>query len=456
MPNGHQILFQATNEQDLHEWISRINYASAFRSAGVRMRPLCMSGKDVELTGLAAATSHLHDIQHPRPTSRRYLSWDGDAHLMGMLSDSFTPPSLAGMRRVTLMDDRSNVELDATVASASEGDGQFKVTFDQVKTELAAGHWVSSEVSSLMSEEPERAGTPDPAPPDGEPNESPQPSSSRSQALRSKIDDLDIRITAIRTQLDTDFRFVRNIAVLTPFQKSTRDRMRTAVQNVSKRITGLRLHLARLICHRDVLSDDLAAEGRELHHMTTVALRAATESLKNRRPPNVPRMTLSFHSEKEDVYPRLSRSLEIDTSYKQDTYQSGMDTGSGWLTPISDTDSLNFLGPPHPELDDPSTNSSAASISIPDGMDHHDRRPPADLPSPSLDRKGPEGASQDNFSASQEASDEQAAEWNETRAAHRVSLVRMPSDLKMLTAFGRHTRYGNEAGHVSGVSLPGS
>jgi hypothetical protein len=143
---------------------------------------------------------------------------------MGMLSDSFTPPSLAGMRRVTLMDDRSNVELDAAVASASEGEGQFKVTFNQVKTELAAGHWVSSEVSSLMSEGPERTSSPDLVPADEAAHEatrSSQLSSSRFQALRSKIDDLEARITIMHTQLETDLRFVRNIAVLTPFQKTT-------------------------------------------------------------------------------------------------------------------------------------------------------------------------------------------------------------------------------------------
>ena len=55
MSDGRQVLFQAPDEAQMNEWIARINYASAFKTAGIRMRSLGMSGKDIELTGKAAA-----------------------------------------------------------------------------------------------------------------------------------------------------------------------------------------------------------------------------------------------------------------------------------------------------------------------------------------------------------------------------------------------------------------
>ena len=35
-----------------------------------------MSGKDVELTGVAAATSHLHDMQYQKKSVHKVHSWD--------------------------------------------------------------------------------------------------------------------------------------------------------------------------------------------------------------------------------------------------------------------------------------------------------------------------------------------------------------------------------------------
>jgi len=54
---------QAPGEEDMNSWVSCINYASAFKTTGVSVRAPGMSGKDVELMGVAAATSHLRDLQ---------------------------------------------------------------------------------------------------------------------------------------------------------------------------------------------------------------------------------------------------------------------------------------------------------------------------------------------------------------------------------------------------------
>jgi hypothetical protein len=107
------------------------------------------------------------------------------------------------------------------------------------------------------------------------------PLPSRSQIIQSKIRDLESRITAAKSSLDADMRFVRNLAILTPFQKATRDRLQAAVQHVSKRIMRMRIDLIKLTCHRDVLAADLAAERRDMHTAKDLAFRAATETLQS-------------------------------------------------------------------------------------------------------------------------------------------------------------------------------
>ncbi|CAG8831464.1 24194_t:CDS:2, partial [Cetraspora pellucida] len=39
-PKGHQYLFQAENEAEMNDWISKINYAATFKTAGLKMRNL--------------------------------------------------------------------------------------------------------------------------------------------------------------------------------------------------------------------------------------------------------------------------------------------------------------------------------------------------------------------------------------------------------------------------------
>ena len=37
-PKGHQYLFQAESEDEMNDWITKINYAATFKSAGLKFR----------------------------------------------------------------------------------------------------------------------------------------------------------------------------------------------------------------------------------------------------------------------------------------------------------------------------------------------------------------------------------------------------------------------------------
>lgn len=427
MPGGRQLLLQACDKKDLNEWISRINYASAFRSAGVRMRPLELTCEDVHLTGVAAATSYLHDIQYPRP------HWGSDAahDLMDMLSVEQNGRSWLE-RRVTITANHSDIELDVPVAPEIEGAEQFKATFDEVKADLAdtCHH-----------------------PPDKEPSEnehvlihdspcnSPKLTSngrlpSRSHIIQSKIRDLDSRITALRAQLDADSRCIRNIAALTPFRKSTGSRLLAAMQNMAKRVMQVRLDMERLTCYRVVLHRDHACESRLWEHSKQFALRSAKETLRSKY--TIPKMTLSLHDD-HDALAAEKPSPDITSPEGSESsvgsFYSALDFGLSWTT----SEDLTLRSPSLLNTPGPSSSTSISSF-----LSSQSPRSTS-LISGSFGRRSLSSSSNSHLESghqdridfhrehdgsSSEENEEQAEEWNQTRCGHRVSLVRVPSDIR--------------------------
>lgn len=428
LPDGRQILLQAVDEKDLNEWISRINYSSTFKSTGVRMRPLGLSGEDALLTGVAAATSHLHDMQK-RPDLPRPRSWDSNAPhvLMDMLSGP--PPDRPKLnRRVTMAG--SNTELDPDVPVAPELDGaeQFKATFDRVKAHLAADSVTSPNNEVYLSEaDSDMTDSPLSSPRSSDSANSRLPS--RSHIIESKIYDLDSKISASQSQLDSDLRLIRNIAILTPFQKSTRSRLSVAVQNIGKRVTQVRLELEKFKCHRAVLRCDLSSEGRSWNDSKRVALRVARETLRNRSrlANDIPTMTLSSLDDSlltEGLSPSAVNNAAVSPrpdSSTSGSFHSAIGFGFGWPS----SDDMTFPGPKpeSPKLDVSGSVSSLTSI--------HNASKQYELRQRSLSLT----SSSHHFDSklNDNRGEEIAEEWNQTRCAKRVSLIQVPSNIKMST-----------------------
>ncbi|KAK7064483.1 Arf guanine nucleotide exchange factor sec74 [Favolaschia claudopus] len=430
MQDGRQFLLQSSNEGELNEWISRINYASTFKTAGVRMRPLGMSGKDVQLTGVAAATSHLHDLQHAQ-TAHRARRWDNDVprELMGMLSGEGDSPIKQPLakRRLTLISSRNDMDLDVPTAPEIDGADQFKATFDLVKAELAAGNYNSEADSPVVEAFPNSAVS-------TASHTSRLPS--RSHIVQSKVRDLDAKLSAAQSQLDSDLRFIRNIGTLTPFQKATRERLVVAVQGIAKRVMQVRLEITKLSCHREVLSNDLIAEGRDWSQAKKLALQAATETLQIHGEDHVPRMIVTFPPKAEPPTevssPHRKRS---SSSHRPD---STCDSFHSALDFSEDTISSSFLSA-SPRVDTSSPRSSSSSIQsfpFPDvsSSNEMERVSFGARQSESSDVSGRFSVSHEKFYTAQE-SPEPAEDWDQTRCAQRVSLVRVPSDIRISSRF---------------------
>ena len=383
------------------------------------MRPLELTWEDVHLTGVAAATSYLHDIQYshyPRP------HWGPDAahYLMDMLSIQENGRSWLE-RRVTVTGDHSSFEPDVP-APEIEGAEQFKATFDEVKADLA-------DTSSNKD--------PSEIPIHDSPCTSPKSMStrrlpSRSHIIQSKIRDLDSRITTLRAQLDADSRCIRNIAALTPFRKSTRSRLLTTIQNMAKRVMQVRLDMEKLTCHRFVLHRDLTCESRLWEHSKQFALRSAKETLRSKY--TIPRMTLSLLDDQLHSDALATEQSPSDTTSLERPQSSdfGLDCPSSEDLTLRSPSLLHDT--PGPSLSTSISSllssqspHSASSSSEPIWRQSFSSSSNSQHGSGQQDRN--DLHRQRDVSVSSEENEEQAEEWNQTRCGHRVSLVHVPSDI---------------------------
>ncbi|KAG1826129.1 uncharacterized protein BJ212DRAFT_1318177 [Suillus subaureus] len=446
LADGRQILFQASNELEINQWVSRINYASAFKSAGIRMRPPGMTGREVTLTGVAAAQSHLQDlrvVQQPQPKIRL---WGSQSSLI-RATKSTDESTEDAVERSNPEDFEAQHDIthEPPAVREIEGASQFKATFDKVKAQLAAAR-LSLGDQSLSSNDVSDAVVPflghrSSLTADG--NAFPQ--SNRTILLQSTISDLEDRICVAQPLLETKMHFARNIAILTPFQRSTRDRLQDAVQNVAKQISQLRLEIARLICHRNVLLNDVAAEEQVFKQAATVALNAAMDTLQSRGQ-CIPEPMSSPDDESLDASLPQSSSKVIPISVESsidDSFRSALDFGPDWPTNYAFSVS-NVLETPR-ITDSPLTEGEGSGYPFLEAETSlSESRTAHSIPS-SLELSAQDGTPHsvhEKFYTAQESPEEQAEEWNKTRAAKRVSLVKLPPDIRLSTMFGKTQRNG--------------
>lgn len=427
LPKGRQFLLQVLDEHELNEWLARINYASAFKTAGVRMRPTALSSKDVELTGIAAANSHARESRlvqpYPNGHSQGIHDWkspageeletppedNDDQDNTASEVSSLHPPTRTGLLPIN----RSTAALDVESAEdlVKEDAAQIKATFEDVKAELAAGPRTLPDSKELGAARAQLAG----------PSLRKQPSwtarssedielsrerlSSRGTVLQLKIAEIETRISTLQTQLDADLLFSRNVAISTPFQNVTRIRLQEHVRRISRRVAQARLELVKLRCHLEVLHTDFVDEERQRYHTTRTALKIATATLRRRledQPtPRVPSPESIALAAADRFSPPSQSSFHT---------RHGSSSSSAPSSTVSSGTVNAHLGSSKPTNPNPFTLRPSVA--------KHNQEFP-------LSPEDPDAAV-DDFSPG--GKPEEAEEWNKTRAAKRVSLVTVRAD----------------------------
>jgi hypothetical protein len=419
----------------------------------------------MQLTGVAAATSHLHDLQYQiHSPASGFARWDENApqELFEMLSgDGPTHKRPHFERKLTLRTNREEVELEASMPLEVEKTAEFKDAFDQVKADLAAESWTQlgrdsqSPISLSIPSQAHRGHLSPSAFSSLETHTKAEASSSndhprllsRSQIIDANIADLNDRLIATEAHLDTHMRFVCNVATLTPFQRATRDRLIAAVQTRARTVMQLRLDAVRMRCHRSVLCDDLDAENRIWKEVKDTALKAAKETLQSRQQSlDIPHVALPIRAPPHDL---LSKPLQAQKRQSEssicESFHTAIDFRPDW--PSSDDLGSSFLAASRVfDSPRPSTSGSFSSYPI-EGNSSRIWKSEAEIGAGSqgdhdITPKGEKlesDAQHEKFSTAQENLVEEAEAWDKTRCAKRVSLVRVPSTLDLLTVSKRLT-----------------
>lgn len=413
---GKQLLIGSSDDEDRNDWMARINYASAFRTAGVRMRH-AMPEEDAELLGVMAARSHLQRILLPRLPPTPVYYWGSPApedSSQSVYANSPTDDSFHGSR-LTFNYATGDIGLVSPSSSIEDLREQARDAMEVAKAELASSvgavspttrsRAVSVGASSAMEDSVNGLA----------PSSSEAPSlhrlSGRSDVLTAKIKDLDSRITTTRLQLDADLRAVRSLAILTPFQQATRNRLQEALRPLEKRIKLCRLDLAKLECHRDILRDDLAAGEHDWESTKDAIAKAARRAYAS----NPRRNFIQQITDPPEDRPR--QAPEAASTDWEPSRAGSVQQGLSHTTSV---------GSPPPMKE-------GVELKVDEVLNPQ--------PSPSLSSRGKRprfsedssdgvttSVQHERFVTALESPHEEAEEWNKTKAAKRVSLVRMPMD----------------------------
>jgi hypothetical protein len=325
MPHGRQYLLAATDEAEMNAWISHINYASAFKTAGIRMRGLSMDKEQVVLAGAAAAASHKRDMQVQEYAQGPNRAADANASTPNIeittpkkavfgdpTARSYTdtsPLSKSSTEAVRLEANLGGVDVGIDVDGGMDEGEQLEEVFDVVKAELAAGRGPGPSTgksrqrppSSATSEKSTASGSvlqrlpnlarsfgngngvgeddDQAAPQHADHRQSAQ--EARTAACQAQLDRLEAKRTEISSQLSVSLATARNLAILTPFQKATRDRLSSLVPSLANQIRIERIQVAKYASYISILERDLEKEQQQWATVRHVALQAAAKSLRD-------------------------------------------------------------------------------------------------------------------------------------------------------------------------------
>ncbi|KAN0066526.1 hypothetical protein ACQY0O_000620 [Thecaphora frezii] len=250
---GRQYLIQAQNEDDMNDWIHKINFCACFRTCDLKIRGLDLSMRPSTASGGAAS---------PSPSARRDSRSQARRASAASEARSFTSEGM---------------KLGSHLSSTSDGEGvggyEYPVqsrsmsptgvaAADEDQEELAEGDIPGTGSRPLSPTARSRASA----------LTSPSPSqplsllqrrlATRRELMTDKIERLTAAVQKVTEVLNEEMRLARHFAVLTPFQKVTRDRIEAAALPLSRKIKQLRLELAKEESRVRILRLDLAAGER--------------------------------------------------------------------------------------------------------------------------------------------------------------------------------------------------
>lgn len=130
----------------------------------------------------------------------------------------------------------------------------------------------------------------------------------RQELVQAKMADLSAGIDNLSRRIDQDLYFRRNLMVLVPLQKSTREKILQYAETTSSRLQACRLRYTKLECYRTILEKELRSirESEMIRKMVGVSLQRSP----------------SADSETHEMRNRMRRSYSASPGYQRQSYEA--------------------------------------------------------------------------------------------------------------------------------------
>ncbi|KAJ1984234.1 hypothetical protein H4R34_000794 [Dimargaris verticillata] len=280
--DGRQYLFRASSDDDVDDWMAKINYAAAFKTLEVATRGAATPTITVDSDqwskyahsvdgsssyrrkgSFATYTSKLYPAEASSGTKLPARLRLGDDMGGGGVAVS-APSSVRSLRHASptactqlSFSPPTSPRPGLPPAGASSAPSISAGSDDQAGQPLA----VTRSVTTQALAPPTTASSAH------EPGRESQDTLreriaffSRREILKTKIKELEQRIAELKRELHNDLTLHQQIAIMVPFQKSTRQRATVVIDNLRQRIKRQFLTLQKFECYCEILETDLEIE----------------------------------------------------------------------------------------------------------------------------------------------------------------------------------------------------
>ncbi|SPO19792.1 uncharacterized protein UTRI_00184_B [Ustilago trichophora] len=435
---GRQYLVQAQSEDDMNDWIHKINFCASFRTSNIKIRGL-------DLAPRVGSGSALQDID-PLDRSDALESRFGRP---GLSRTSFSESRLDlddSGRSTPIADDAGDLSRDGALRLSVDPMSRNSESDGPPRPRSSTSHRMSPASSALQKR-----------------------AKARRELMLTKIAETEVQLERAAARLADEIRLARHFAILTPFLKSTRDRIEMSALPLASRIRALRLDVAKAESRCKILRLDLAAGERVARallpntYLSTSAMRAANR-MPSAQVATPQLLELGSISDSQTQFEELFAPLGSGNN--------GSSTGNydspSTVTALSGTvnkpashqrNQMNLNAVSEQPADESPVMSSRRQMPEPDKVDEEQAEKAGNDAAAKKTAKRPSSPSHSVLSQSSgenqgrnergmrgSAADEVPEEWDLSQVArpgtNRISLVDLPSPDELQEATGGRFRFG--------------
>ncbi|SNX81458.1 uncharacterized protein MEPE_00163 [Melanopsichium pennsylvanicum] len=430
---GRQYLVQTQSEDDMNDWIHKINFCASFRTSNIKIRGL-------DLAPRAQSGSASQELDGLDPNDTLESRFGRQALSRTSFSDSDRPARGIGTdesgRSTPVPDEMGDSSRNGTLRPSVDPMSRNNESDGPPRPRSSASHRLSPASSTIQKR-----------------------AKARRELMITKIAETEMQLERAATRLADEIRLARHFAILTPFLKSTRDRIEMSALPLASRIRALRLDVAKAEARCKILHLDLAAGERVARsllpniYLSSSAMRAANR-MPSAQMATPQLLELGSKSDTQAQFEELFAPLVNGGGpYEPPTTAAGL-SGTVKKPASHQRNQMNLNAVcEQPADESPVMPSRRQMADAEDDVEQEHETPDARKPS---DSERPSSPSRSFVSASSaekqerrvkgSAADEVPEEWDMSQVArpgtNRISLVDLPSPDELQEATGGRFRFG--------------